>query len=303
MGFLDTCALLKQCITELDANELEQGIEPLLTFLERIEQRLDETMDDPGEQIALLSDFHQTGWPKFDRRTRDLVDAPPDALDATALGDLRLWSERLYAHLSWMKRELDTFMPWWSALQQPPKLLLEPGYDGAIDSTWQELVDLLSSVPAMIDLPQVYSTARSYIDRLAQLLTDKKGQGIDKPQLEEALTWCSDLDHALQNARISASGLLSAYQDLAATAHQAVEEMDFGFLFDPKRKVFWIGYNVMAESHDNSYYDLLASEARVASLVAIAKGDVPQSHWLHMSRPLARVCRQVDAAVLEWDDV
>ena len=60
--------------------------------------------------------------------------------------------------------------------------------------------------------------------------------------------------------------------------------MDFGFLFDPTRKLFSIGYRVTDGSLDPSCYDLLASEARLASFVAIAKGDVPVSHWFQLGR-------------------
>ena len=74
--------------------------------------------------------------------------------------------------------------------------------------------------------------------------------------------------------------------------------MDFGFLLNPQRQVFHIGYNVETESLDSNYYDLLASEARIASLLAIAKGDVPQSHWLHLARPITRV--NGARALLSW---
>ena len=49
--------------------------------------------------------------------------------------------------------------------------------------------------------------------------------------------------------------------------------MEFGFLFDPERELLSIGYRVADGSLDPNYYDLLASEARLASFVAIAKGD------------------------------
>ena len=74
--------------------------------------------------------------------------------------------------------------------------------------------------------------------------------------------------------------------------------MDFSFLFDSQRQVFHIGYNVTTSSLDLNYYDLLASEARLASLVAIAKGEVPQSHWLHLGRPFTRVDGR--QALISW---
>ena len=75
--------------------------------------------------------------------------------------------------------------------------------------------------------------------------------------------------------------------------------MEFGFLFDLQRQVFHIGYNVTTGKLDSNHYDLLASEARLASLVAIAKGDVPQSHWLHLARPLSRL--DGARALLSWN--
>jgi hypothetical protein len=74
--------------------------------------------------------------------------------------------------------------------------------------------------------------------------------------------------------------------------------MDFRFLLDQDRKVFTIGYNVSEQKDDNSYYDLLASEARLTSFVAIAKGDVPQEHWFRMGRQLASV--DGGRALISW---
>ncbi|WP_435171592.1 GH36-type glycosyl hydrolase domain-containing protein [Falsirhodobacter sp. 1013] len=63
--------------------------------------------------------------------------------------------------------------------------------------------------------------------------------------------------------------------------------MDFGFLKDPERNLLSIGYRVEASQLDESCYDLLASEARLASLFAIAKGDLPNTHWFRLGRPIA----------------
>ena len=60
--------------------------------------------------------------------------------------------------------------------------------------------------------------------------------------------------------------------------------MDFAFLLDPERKLLSIGYSVPDNGLDRNCYDLLASEARLASLFAIAKGDVPARHWFRLGR-------------------
>lgn len=67
---------------------------------------------------------------------------------------------------------------------------------------------------------------------------------------------------------------------------QFSREMDFNFLYDKTRELFSIGYNVEENSLGNSYYDLLASESRIASFVAIAKNDVPLAHYFKLSRAM-----------------
>ena len=74
--------------------------------------------------------------------------------------------------------------------------------------------------------------------------------------------------------------------------------MDFRFLFDPTRNLFAIGYRVADGELDANYYDLLASEARLASFVAIAKGDVPPAHWFRLGRAMTPVDR--GSALVSW---
>lgn len=71
--------------------------------------------------------------------------------------------------------------------------------------------------------------------------------------------------------------------------------MDFRFLYDAERHMFSLGYRVTEGTLDSSYYDLLASEARLSSFIAIAKRDVPGMHWFHLGR---RVIRAAGGAVL-----
>lgn len=85
--------------------------------------------------------------------------------------------------------------------------------------------------------------------------------------------------------RIEAPDLLGArLQALAAVAREMALSMDFAFLFDEERKLLSIGYSLDDNRLDVSCYDLLASEARLASLFAIAKGDVSTRHWFRLGR-------------------
>lgn len=64
---------------------------------------------------------------------------------------------------------------------------------------------------------------------------------------------------------------------------------DFRFLYHPRRHLFHIGYRVAEQELDAGFYDLLASESRLTSLLAIAKGDVPVGHWAALGRPFYAV--------------
>ncbi len=81
--------------------------------------------------------------------------------------------------------------------------------------------------------------------------------------------------------------------DLARRAGAFADGMSFRFLYDPQRRILSIGFRLAdAEGPgrlDPSYYDLLASEARLASFVAIARGELPETHWFHLGRLVTSV--------------
>jgi cellobiose phosphorylase len=85
--------------------------------------------------------------------------------------------------------------------------------------------------------------------------------------------------HALALARLQQ---LQALADQAATMAQ----VDYGFLYDSSRHLIAVGFNVDEQRADTSHYDLLASEARLCSFVAIALGEVPQDNWFALGRLL-----------------
>src|SRR6185503_17809198 len=88
----------------------------------------------------------------------------------------------------------------------------------------------------------------------------------------------------------------------ARRATTIAAQMRFDFLYDRRRRIFSIGYRLADADGpgrlDGSFYDLLASEARLASFVAIAKGDVPQHHWFHLGRLVTNVDGR--ATLMSW---
>ena len=103
-----------------------------------------------------------------------------------------------------------------------------------------------------------------------------------------------DLDASREASAILATRLAA----LESTARKTALEMGYAFLLDPDRKLLSIGYRVQDGTLDPSCYDLLASEARLASFIAIAKGDVPARHWFHLGRAVTPIAN--GAALISW---
>src|SRR5205823_4577534 len=109
---------------------------------------------------------------------------------------------------------------------------------------------------------------------------------IGRLRMATVQAWFAELDLHFQEAQRYAAQAVRDWRSLSARAHEFAASTNMAFLFDPKRKLFGIGYLVGGPVEFNSHYDLLASECRVASLVAIAKGDVPIEHWFTLGRPM-----------------
>jgi len=94
------------------------------------------------------------------------------------------------------------------------------------------------------------------------------------------------------------AALRARLRALEETARAMALAMDFRFLLDPDRLLLSIGYQTVEGVRDANCYDLLASEARLASFMAIAKGDAPTRHWFRLGRSVTPVDH--GAALISW---
>jgi cellobiose phosphorylase len=116
------------------------------------------------------------------------------------------------------------------------------------------------------------------------------------PQLEQVL-WLAPLSACVREASARARERVQTLETLAGQIEE-LAGMDFTFLFDPARDLFSIGFNVTEGRRDLSFYDLLASEARLCSYIAIAQGQVPQDHWFSLGRLL--VAPRGEPILVSW---
>ncbi len=144
------------------------------------------------------------------------------------------------------------------------------------------------------------ASAKAPLDRLLRLsiATIAHARIFASPD-SEALFWIEAVHTCL--AGHAADRDLSLAPRLAAVerlARDLAAGMDFGFLLDRDKKLLSIGFSVTSNRLDPSCYDLLASEARLASLFAIAKGDIETRHWFRLGRTATPV--GAGSALISW---
>ncbi|MEO9235096.1 MAG: glucoamylase family protein, partial [Polyangiaceae bacterium] len=124
----------------------------------------------------------------------------------------------------------------------------------------------------------------------------------DTVHFREVQTWLDRFCHQLRSIQGDVAAQSDTLRDellaLAGRVDALRNDVDFTFLFDAARKLFRIGYNETSDRLDANYYDLLASEARLASYLAVVQAQVPTEHWLTLGRPVTRI--RGEAALLSW---
>ncbi len=145
------------------------------------------------------------------------------------------------------------------------------------DASLSPLLAELCPTPELSTLPDRYHRIQ---ERLSERLSSPEPL---YPALRAAL---ESLVARLPDARAYAFDLMRGLENAAADAATFFDEMNFRFLFDRKRKLLHVGYALQTDELDDSCYDLLASEARTAVFLAIAKGDIPREAWFRLGRKL-----------------
>jgi cyclic beta-1,2-glucan synthetase len=185
--------------------------------------------------------------------------------------ELRYWESVLWDRIQSTLEELFAIAPWLS----PP---IEPELRVNMrDASLSPLLAELCTALTLSTLPERYERIR---ERISERLASPEPL---YPALRSAL---EGLVARLADARAYASSLIGGLENTAADAASFFEEMSFRFLFDPKRKLLRVGYALETNELDDSCYDLLASEARTAVFIAIAKGDIPREAWFRLGRKL-----------------
>jgi cyclic beta-1,2-glucan glucanotransferase len=190
----------------------------------------------------------------------------PDAHKQGTRSEVAIWTATLRASVAAHTLDLSSLMPWADLI--------------ARDAPPPDLLHVLDAMPALDALPQHCQAALNILHR------HQEYEGYQA------------LVTALEVSANAGRSVSHRFAGIAGHAKRLFDAMDFTFLFDPNRQLLSIGYRGADGNLDPNYYDLLASEARLASFVAIAKGDIPARHWFHLGRTLTPIHR--GSALISW---
>lgn len=267
-------ATFEGAVTMLDlyreaAANLPTDVSALTDYLDATTSRLLATRAAPATWWTTLKELEDERLPALDEFLLAAVKAAGTGSDHEHLAEIALWSGRLHRLVQESTRDIVAFMPWLDAAHV------------RLAARFADLPD----APTFAELPTLYDAVEHRLHAAAS-----SGPGTH-----------DDLD-ALRIDLDAARALHASLSTDAAAIIDAVdghlEETDFEFLYDDSRHVFSIGYDVDNARLDSHAYDLFASEARLASFIAIAWGRVPVTHWLHLSRPYALAGG--DTVMLSW---
>jgi len=285
-GLVDTLDMLIATLEEAHLENAARELHAMTLDLRKQARELEEGHRYTRHLSIKMISENQT---RIETMLLNLVEHSTERLDQATLNRLSTWVDRTRYHLNYIQRDLHTFAPWSLKMTRAPALFEGTDLHADLTTSWQELQTFFSVSPSLEDIPAICSRAIEVLRDIEGLLPSDE---------VEALEWCRSFSNELASTQEAVLTLLKGFQALDGEAEKFFRAMDFRFLFDQQRQVFHIGYNVDTGRLDSNHYDLLASEARIASLVAIGKGNVPQSHWLYLARPLTQVGNT--RALLSW---
>ncbi len=231
--------------------------------------------------------------PELSELRRDLAQAPRP----TTLSAARQYLSRLEKSSAALVRALDLDAgrqaKWWAnALARQCQGALE---ELMLLAPWAPLLpekNPVQEISALEKIPTLHELA-GFEAELLPVIEARLQTGGN----EEEKAWFGKLRPCILEASRLAHERIAAIGELALRANE-FSRMEFDFLYDKARHLLAIGYNVTARRLDSSYYDLLASEARLASFVTIAQGQLPQESWFALGRLLTTTGG--DPILLSW---
>jgi len=292
-GLTDSLEMMREEAMEL--NVVRRRTEAVT--IKQLHAEIDACLQLLGNQPSQTPDAWVTLLESLIERTeviRDITGALSQEHGNAHFDELRFWSTDLSHQTRTFLRDVKTFIPWQENDFSHLSEIISRNFP-AIQQEWREIMDLLNLFPSLSQLAELYE---ALLLRLLSISDQITRSPMAERDTTAAINALRILTAKVKEAEQAAVRTLANLNSFVLQCAEIVREMSFEFLLDEQRQVFVIGYNVDTERRDNSFYDLLASESRLTSFVAIAKGEVSQEHWFRLGRSLTPV--DASRALVSW---
>jgi cyclic beta-1,2-glucan synthetase len=286
-GLVDTLSVLNECIANdtLISADLFRLIKKSQTALAAICEASDNENAPLMQTYSALKQLAATAHQlvaiyEDTNRAANTIEINSEWELAPSINAMR-WAIKFDQHCQDALAELRLFAPWLSYEVDKLSTSVALSYSNAngIVASHHTLHKTLATTTT----PSLHDVAHN--ERyLAQFSVAMMSDQIPRMTVDQR-QWLIDLQAQLLLAREAARQRLNEIEQLS---HEitALATMSYGFLYDSQRHLFSIGYNVTERRQDASFYDMLASEARLCTFVAIAQGDISQESWFRLGRLL-----------------
>jgi len=192
-----------------------------------------------------------------------------------------VWKSKVEHMMQKHKKELMEFARWIYVLESFPESAVNGDFEkqGEIPERLKKIIEVLKSNTTVAQIAEY----GDILNELRNIHESLSGSNYNNPEL---FAWLEELSKAVAKSVENTGKFIEKYTELVRKIDKLADETEFIHLYDKKKQLFSIGYNIEDNELTNSYYDLLASEARQASYIAIARGEVEQKHWFRMGRTL-----------------
>ena len=172
-------------------------------------------------------------------------------------------------------------------LQQAEDRIRQIGRAAQLYSPWllPEYANVRSYLPTPLGGLPMEGPLLEHLPKFIDSLAIQLRAELDSTASEESAKLCLELLDLLPDAHSRAVRLIEDLKKIADLSFALVDEMDFGFLLNRGRSLLSVAFELEKQQNHPACYDLLASEARIAYFVAIAKDDIPQESWFQLGRP------------------
>lgn len=273
-GILDTVRELRVAVqaTTRDRDETTYVSPANTARIEHVESLLTGTAESFADRYSVLI------------QCSDAVLHMAGDLKTNADEEVRWWSGALEFQVHDLRQYIDDLLGWWVDAPRDRAVWDRIATVGPDDAA--AIVAAFTAVdreaPSLVGLRQLEADLLPAVDRL---LTGRLSSGRQSGMEDADGKTLMAFRDRLRSAGGRAGVLLDRIERLEARCSDLVD-IETAFLFDPTRDLLAIGYNVTELRRDPSFYDLLASEARLASFVGISSNELPQAHWFALGRLL-----------------